>query len=65
MGDINRLKLLLVEKRTGKRLVEPLGKDPSSTSKWGTNISQPDLVTLSRTSELLNVDKRELINKNK
>ena len=63
MEDINRLKLVLVEKKkTGKWLAEQLGRDPS---KWCTNVSQPDLVTLSRIAELLNIERRELINKSK
>ena len=66
MGDINRLKLVLVEKKkTGKWLAGQLGKDPSTVSKWCTNVSQPDLVTLSRIAELLNIERRELINKSK
>lgn len=66
MKDINRLKIVLVEKkRTGKWLAKELGKDPSTVSKWCTNVSQPDLVTLSRIAELLNVDRRDLINKSK
>ena len=66
MEDINRLKLVLVEKKkTGKWLAEQLGKDPSTVSKWCTNVSQPDLVTLSRIAELLNIERRELINKSK
>ena len=52
MEDINRLKLVLVEKKkTGKWLAEQLGRDPSTISKWCTNVSQPDLVTLSRIAE--------------
>lgn len=66
MEDINRLKLVLVEKKkTGKWLAEQLKKDPSTVSKWCTNVSQPDLATLSRIAELLNIDRRELINKSK
>ena len=66
MEDINRLKLVLVEKKkTGKWLAEQLKKDPSTVSKWCTNVSQPDLVTLSRIAELLNIDRKELINKSK
>ena len=66
MKDINRLKIVLVEKkRTGKWLEKELGKDPSTVSKWCTNVSQHDLVTLSRIAELLNVDRRDLINKSK
>lgn len=66
MEDINRLKIVLVErKRTGKWLAEQLGKDPSTISKWCTNVSQPDLATLSRIAELLNVDRRDLLNKSR
>ena len=66
MEDINRLKIVLVErKRTGKWLGEQLGKDPSTISKWCTNVSQPDLATLSKIAELLNVDRRDLLNKSR
>ncbi len=66
MEDINRLKIVLVEKkRTGKWLAEQLDKDPSTVSKWCTNVSQPDLATLSKIAELLNVDRRDLLNKSK
>lgn len=66
MKDINRLKIVLVEKKkTGKWLAEQLGKDPSTVSKWCTNVSQPDLITLSRIAELLKIDRRDLINKSK
>ena len=64
--DINRLKIVLVEKKkTGRWLAEQLGKDPSTVSKWCTNVSQPDLITLSKIAELLNIDRRDLINKSK
>jgi len=63
-NDINRLKIVLVEKKkTGKWLAEQLGKDPSTVSKWCTNVSQPDLVTLSQIAKLLGVDRRDLINR--
>ena len=66
MNDINRLKIVLVEKkRTSKWLAEKLGKVPSTVSKWCTNAQQPDLVTLTRIAELLEVDLRELINPSK
>lgn len=66
MKDINRLKIVLVEKKkTGRWLAEQLGKDPSTVTKWCTNVSQPDLITLSRIAELLNIDRRDLINKSK
>ena len=43
-GDINRLKVVLVEqKRTAKWLAEKIGRDPATVSKWCTNIVQPNL----------------------
>lgn len=64
MEDINRLKLLLVEKKkTSKWLSEQLGITPSTVSKWCTNTSQPDMETLARISKLLGVGIEELYNK--
>ena len=64
MEDINRLKLLLVEKKkTSKWLSEQLGITPSTVSKWCTNTSQPDMETMARISKLLNVGVEELYNK--
>lgn len=64
MEDINRLKLVLVEKKkTGKWLAEQLGKNPSTVSKWCSNIAQPDLATLVKVANLLEVDVQDLINK--
>ena len=41
--DINRLKVVLAEKkRTNKWLAEQLGKDPGTVSKWCTNTMQPN-----------------------
>ncbi len=66
LGDLNRIKVVLVEKkRTGKWLAEQLGKDPATISKWCTNSIQPDLQTLYRISELLDVNIRELLVANK
>lgn len=63
MEDINRLKLLLVEKKkTSKWLSEQLGITPSTVSKWCTNTSQPDMETLARISKLLDVSVVELYN---
>jgi transcriptional regulator with XRE-family HTH domain len=63
MEDINRLKLLLVEKKkTSKWLSEQLGITPSTVSKWCANTSQPDMETLARISELLNVGVENLYN---
>ena len=63
MEDINRIKLVLVErKKTGKWLAEQLGKNPSTVSKWCSNVAQPDLATLVKIASLLNVNIQELIN---
>lgn len=59
---LNRLKVVLVEQnRTGKWLAEQLGKDPVTVSKWCTNTSQPDLLTLTKVAELLDVDIKDLL----
>jgi transcriptional regulator with XRE-family HTH domain len=64
MEDVNRLKLLLVEKKkTSKWLSEQLGITPSTVSKWCTNTSQPDMETLARISKLLDVSVEDLYNK--
>ncbi len=61
--DINRLKVVLVEKkRTSKWLAEQLGKDTTTVSKWCTNTTQPGLETLLRIAELLEVDVKDLLN---
>lgn len=66
MEDLNRLKIVLVEKKkTSKWLAEELGKNPSTVSKWCTNVSQPDLQTLNRIAELLDIDVKSLINSNR
>lgn len=63
MKDINRIKVVLVEKKkTNKWLAEQLGKDPATVSKWCANSSQPDLVTLRKVAELLGVDIKDLLN---
>ena len=50
MQDINRLELVLVEKkRTNKWLSEQFGINPSTVSKFCTNF-QPDLKTLIKIS---------------
>jgi transcriptional regulator with XRE-family HTH domain len=63
MKDINRIKVVLVEKkRTNKWLAEQLGKDPATVSKWCTNTSQPGLETLLEIARVLEVDVKELLN---
>ncbi len=62
MADLNRLKVILVEKkRTSKWLAEELGKNPTTISKWFTNVIQPDLPTLRKIADLLDVDIKDLI----
>ncbi len=62
--DINRLKVVLAEKKkTNKWLCEQLNVNPSTVSKWCTNSSQPDLETLIKISHLLNVELTDLVNK--
>jgi transcriptional regulator with XRE-family HTH domain len=62
MEELNRIKVMLVEKkRTSRWLAEQLGKNVTTVSKWCTNTSQPDLHTIGRIAELLDCEKRELI----
>ena len=64
MEDLNQLKLVLVKKKkTNKWLAEQLGCAPTTVSKWCTNSSQPDLQTLTKVAQLLDVDISELLNK--
>lgn len=54
MEDLNQLKLVLVKnKKTNKWLAEKLGVNQTTVSKWCTNTTQPDLLTLKKISELL------------
>ena len=62
MEDINRIKVVLVEKkRTSKWLSKQMGVAPSTVSKWCTNSSQPDLGNLLKIADLLEVDIKELL----
>lgn len=64
--DINRIKVVLVEKkRTNKWLAEQLGKDPATVSKWCTNTSQPGLETLLQIAGVLDVDVKDLLHSTK
>lgn len=59
---LNRLKVVLAEQRkTNKCLAGELGKNPTTVSKWCTNSSQPDLQTLVKIAEVLEIDKRDLL----
>lgn len=60
--ELNRLKVVLVEKRlSNKWLAELLGKDPGTVSKWCTNTCQPSLETLLKIAAILNINYTELI----
>ena len=62
MDNLNRLKTMLADSgKTNTWLAEQLGKDPVTISKWCTNTTQPDLITLSKLSDLLQIGMRELI----
>ena len=66
MDDLNRLKVVLVEqKKTGKWLAEQLGVSTTTTSRWCSNASQPDLQTLNKIARLVDVDVKELLNSTK
>lgn len=61
-GDINRLKVVLAEKKkTNRWLANQLGKDEGTVSKWCTNTMQPNLETLRETAMLLDVNVTELL----
>ena len=62
MSNLNRIKLVLVEKnKTGKWLADELGKTPSTISKWCQNSIQPDLKTLNAIADILCVDVKDLL----
>ena len=63
MRDINRLKILLAEKKkTNKWLCEQLGVNPTTVSKWCTNSSQPSLEMVLKMMEVLDADINQIIN---
>lgn len=62
MEKLNRIKGALADAgRTNLWLAEQVGRDPVTVSKWCTNTSQPDLQTLYKIAEVLEVDIRELL----
>ena len=64
--NINRIKVVLAEKkRTNKVLAESLSVDPSQVSRWVTNRQQPNLETLLKIANALEVDIRELLQPSK
>jgi transcriptional regulator with XRE-family HTH domain len=62
MTKINRLKAVLAERdKSGKWLADQLGKSTCTVSKWCSNTTQPDLQTLTKIAQLLNIDARDLL----
>ena len=62
MEKLNRIKGALADAgKTNLWLAEKVGRDPVTVSKWCTNSSQPDLQTLSKIAEALQMDIRELL----
>ena len=60
--DINRIKVVLAEKKkTNRWLSSQLGKDEGTISKWCTNTMQPNLETLREIAKLLDVDVATLL----
>ena len=62
MEDLNQIIMVLVKKkRTNKWLSEQLDVNPTTVSKWCTNTTQPDLHTLKKIADLLEVNVRDLL----
>ena len=62
MEDLNQIKIVLVKKkRTNNWLSEQLDVNPTTVSKWCTNTTQPDLHTLKKIADLLEVNVRDLL----
>lgn len=60
---INRLKVVLFEQnRKGKWLVEQLGKNEATVSRWCSNTAQPSLEMLVKIASILNVEPGQLLN---
>ena len=51
----------LIADGTKQEIAEQMGVKPSTVSKWCTNSSQPDVASLLRIADLLEVDIKELI----
>ena len=63
MANLNRLKLVLVEKnKTEKWLAEQLEKSACTVSNWCQNNIQPGFPTLDKIAKLLEVDVKDLLN---
>ncbi len=61
MTKINKIKSILNEKGiTSKWLAAQLDVDPTTVSKWCTNSSQPDILTLLKIAHLLDLEVTDL-----
>ena len=59
---MNRIKVTLVEKqKTNRWLAEQMGKSENTISRWCSNKSQPSIIQLQESANLLDVDVRNLI----
>ena len=62
MEILNRIKGALADSgKTGIWLARQLKKSPVTVSKWCTNTTQPDLQTLAKIADLLEVDIKDLL----
>lgn len=62
MEKLNRIKGTLADAGcTNLWLAEQVGRDPVIVSKWCMNSSQPDLQTLAKIADALQIDIRELL----
>lgn len=60
--NLNRLKVILAEKKTNLWLSEELGCAPTTVSKWCTNACQPPMETYIKIAKLLEVELSKLVN---
>ena len=62
MEILNRIKGALADSgKTGIWLARQLKKDPVTVSKWCTNSTHPELQTLAKIADLLEVDIKDLL----
>lgn len=62
MEDINRIKVVLAEKkRTAKWLAEQIERNPATVSKWCTNTTQPSMDALLDIANALGMNIQDLL----
>lgn len=62
MKDVNRIKVVLAEKkRTSKWLSEQIGRNPATVSKWCTNTIQPSMDALLDIANALEMNIQDLL----